>query len=58
MSNRSRSPNNPNPIEFKKEPKQQQEQSEDEIEMLDETLFGHYNNNNYQIAFKREPIDK
>ena len=39
--------NNPNPIEFKKE-----------IEILEETSsLGQYNNNNYPIPFKKEPID-
>ena len=39
--------NNPNPIKFKKE-----------IEILEETTsFGQYNNNNYPIPFKKEPID-
>jgi hypothetical protein len=48
--------NNPNPVEFKKEHKQQQEQLDDEIEILEETAIGQYNNN-FEIKFKREQID-
>jgi hypothetical protein len=43
--------NNPNPVEFKKEPtQQQQEQTEDEIEILEETIIGQYNHQ--QIPFR------
>jgi hypothetical protein len=46
--------NNPNPIEFKKETKQ--EQSENEIEIIEVTTNGHFNNN-IQIPSKKEHTD-
>ncbi len=44
--------NNANPIEFKKEPTQQQEQTDDDVEILEETAIGQYNHQ--QIPFRRD----
>ncbi len=49
--------NNSNPLEVKREPKQQQQQSEDEIEIINEITGGNQNRINPRlIPFKKEPI--